>query len=356
MNRRTFLHTSLAAELVRSSSFSLSLAAATAPALLAAASPRRIKLGFLGVAHSHADGKLKALQSSPDWELIGIAESDPKLRAKHESKNLRFLSPGELLRDTEVIAVESAVRDHYRHAKLALAAGRHVHVEKPPAVTLSEFRELVELARSKGRLMQMGYMWRYHPGFIAILDAAKNGWLGQVSLVRGAIDSSYAGAARTELAEFRGGGMFELGCHLIDAVVRLLGKPDKVTPLLRTHGATDSLVDNALATFEYPHALATISVNLMHPGAGAHRFFEVVGTNGTALMRPLEQPTLQFDLAKAAGPYTKGIQTLTLPKYERYVPEFADLADAVRRARPLTVTPETDLVVHESLLFACAMI
>ena len=222
------------------------------------------------------------------------------------------------------------MRDHFRHAKAALAAGRHVHVEKPPTVALGEFTELVELARRGQRLMQMGYMWRYHPGFAKIFEAVRAGWLGDVSLVRGAIDSHYPGAsARKALAEFRGGGMFELGCHLIDQVARLMGRPQKISTTLRTHGGSDGLADNALAVFEYPKALAFVHVNLLRPGAGAHRYFEVVGTNGTAFMRPLEAPTLTLDLAKPAGPYAKGMQTIPLPAYPRYIPEMADLADAV---------------------------
>lgn len=341
MNRRTFFRTTAV------------LAAVPA---FAAETRRKIKIGFLGTSHSHGPGKLKAVMNSDDWELIGIAEESAKLREAHLKNGLRVLSAEEVVRAAEVVAVESDVKDHYRHAKLALAAARHVHVEKPPTVKLAEFRELVELARQQNRLMQMGYMWRYHPGFAKIFEAVRNGWLGEVSLVRGAINSLYAAdSGRAALAEFRGGGMFELGCHLIDQVVRLLGAPQKVSTTLRTHGATDGLADNALAVFEFPKALGLVQVNLLQPGAGAHRAFEVIGSNGTASMRPLEQPVLTFDFAKAVGPYQKGTQSVPLPRYERYVPELADLAAAVRAGRALAVTSAEDLQVQEWLLKACEM-
>ena len=72
-------------------------------------------------------------------------------------------------------------------------------------------------------------------------------------------------------------------------------------------------------------------------------------------MQPIEPPTLTFDLTNSAGPFAKVTQTVALPRYERYAPEFAALADAVRNGRTLTVTPETDLTVHEWLLRACGV-
>ena len=54
-------------------------------------------------------------------------------------------------------------------------------------------------------------------------------------------------------------GMFELGCHVIDLVINILGSPDKVTAYFR-HSAPvdDALLDNMLAVFEYPRATATV--------------------------------------------------------------------------------------------------
>ena len=53
--------------------------------------------------------------------------------------------------------------------------------------------------------------------------------------------------------------MFELGSHMIEAIVRLLGKPTKVTPFLFTHGRfNDSFIDNSVAIFEYPRAIASV--------------------------------------------------------------------------------------------------
>lgn len=348
MNRRKFL----------TSTAGLATWAAFPPAIGAAESTRqKIKIGFLGAAHSHASAKVGLVRESPDFDLVGICEPDEETRRPYERAGTRLLSQRELLGACTVVAVESAVRDHARHAKLALEAGKHIHLEKPPADSLAPFKELQAIAREKQLLVQLGYMWRFNPGLVTALEAAQKGWLGDVYLVRAMINTQVAAARRPEWAEFKGGVMFELGCHLIDPIVRLLGRANSITPFLKKHGNfADHLADNTTAVFEYPKATAIITAATLQPNAMAHRSFEILGTNGTALVNPLEQPALQIDLAKAAGPYKAGTQTVSLPPYRRYVAEFVELAQAIRNKTSLAVTPEQELLVQETLLRACEML
>ncbi|MHA3770811.1 Gfo/Idh/MocA family protein [Verrucomicrobiota bacterium sgz303538] len=318
--------------------------------------PRKLRIGFLGVSHSHAAQKVKLVQQSPDWTLVGICEDAAPLRDNYGKQGIRQMSQEELLRECEVVAVESAVRDHVRHAKLALEAGLHLHLEKPPAHTLVDFVEIQRLAKEKQRLLQVGYMWRFNPGINAVLEAAKKGWLGDVHLVRATINTSHSPATRREVAEFPGGTLFELGCHVIDPIVRLLGRPTEVISHLQKHGNfDDALKDNTTAILQYPRATAIVTSLALQPNAGAHRSVEIIGSNGVALLEPIEQPTLTLDLAKPAGPYRAGARTISFPRYERFTDEFAALAAAVRDGQPLAVTPEEELLVQETLLRACKM-
>jgi predicted dehydrogenase len=246
------------------------------------------------------------------------------------------------------------VQDHARDAKLALSAGKHVHLEKPPADTLDAFRELVTLAREKGVLLQMGYMWRYHPGINTALEAARQGWLGEVHLVRGTINTQLSAQQRAEVARSRGGTLLELGSHLIDVLARLLGRPTNITSILKTHGPFgDHVADNTLAIFEFPKALGVIFSSTLQPHAGRYRSLEILGTQGTAVVNPIEPPGLVIDLARAAGPYQAGINTVPMPQYLRYVPELSDLAVKIREGKQLAISPEEDLLVQETLMRAC---
>jgi predicted dehydrogenase len=348
MNRRQFVQVSAAAAVVRAEPFSN----AETPS-----ASSKIKIGFWGAAHSHALGKWKAIQDNPHFELVGIADDSVEVRQTFKDIKPRFYTRQELLDQTQALVVDSAVRDHARDAQTALQAGKHLHLEKPPSATFAEFEKLVALAREKALLLQVGYQWRYHAGFEKVFEAVRQGWLGRVFFVRAVMNIDLAKERRAEWAEFHGGGMFELGSHMIDPVIRLMGKPDRVTSRLRNDsGLADDLRDNNVVVFEFPQAMAVITNVTWQPNAMEHRTFEVCGTNGTMTLQPIEPPALRLDLAKAAGPYRQGKQEIPLPlPYERYVRDFQNLADAIQGKKPLAVSTEEDLLLHEWLLRACEM-
>jgi predicted dehydrogenase len=330
---------------------SAGVAAAASSGLTAETAKQRIPIGFLGATYSHGPPKIQIALTSPDWDLVGVCDNSKAGREACAKLGAPIISQDELLQRARVIAVESDIPDHAPHALLALKAGKHIHLEKPPAMRLADMREIIKIAREKKLLLQTGFMWRYHPGFNAILEAARHGWLGEVFLVRGFISNSLPPARREEWSAFKGGAMFELGSHLIDATVRLLGKPKAVTPFLRKHGKfDDSLKDNNVAVLEYDRAIAVIINTALQAGVLPARSFEVLGSNGTAILQPIEPPDLTIDLAKPAGPYKRGVQKVPLPAYQRYEGDFAELAAAVRSERHLSVSLEDELLVAETLL------
>ncbi len=326
-------------------------------ATLRAADKPPINIGFLGASYSHAEGKLSVLRESPDFRLVGICETDPEVAGKVRALRIPLLSRDEVLHDSriQVIAVESPVRDHARDGRAALEAGKHLHLEKAPSDSFPAFQEIVNLARQRNLLLQVGYMWRYHEGINKVLEAAREGWLGPVYLVKATISNQLAPNRRADWSEFPGGIMFELGGHVIDPAVRLMGRPRKVTPVLHTDGGSDKLKDNTVAILEWDRAIGIIQSATMQPDSSRFRAFEVHGVNGSAIVNPIEPPSLLIDLHRPAGPYKAGPQPVSLPPYRRFVDDFAELAAAVRGERKLRVTPDEDLIVEETLLKSSGM-
>lgn len=313
---------------------------------------RRFKAGFLGASYSHAKDKIRLVGEHPAFELIGGCEDSARVRAAYP--NLRWLPRDELLRSSEVVFVESEVRDHGRDTLEAVRAGRHVHAEKPPSAQWEQMVEIVQVAREKNLLLQSGYMWRYHPGFDAIFEAVRNGWLGQIYQVQAHMSNLLGAAERPVWAEFKGGSFFEQGSHLLDVLIRLMGKPTSVSRIMRsTRG--DGLADNNLVTFEFPGAIGLITNSATQPRGGEHRTFEVRGTNGTITLKPIEPPLLQVDLLKPAGPYQSGPQQVPLPVFRRYEGDLHNLAAALRGPQKLKVSLDEELLVQEWLLRACGM-
>jgi predicted dehydrogenase len=330
----------------------------SALAAIAAADAPRVKIGFLGASHAHGSTKVKLVLASPRFELAGAAEDDASTRVMLEKNGVRLLTREQLLGDTNIqaIAVESQAKDHARDTLDVLNAGKHVHVEKPPAGNMKAMREIVALARRKNLLLQVGYMWRQNPGPNAVIEAVRKGWLGKVYFVRGSMNITITPEMRRDWARYRGGHMFDLNCHVIDFLVRLMGRPQKVSPFLRSDGGFgDKMNDNTLAVLEWRDALGVVNGAAMRPNPFLHRSIEVAGTNGTAILAPIEPPALTIDLAKPAGPYKAGRNAVRLAAYVRHEGEFQELADSIVNRKPLSVTLDEDLAVQETLLRASEM-
>lgn len=332
-------------------------------ALTAAAAPLRgaakpIRTAFIGASHSHTRGKLAVIKESAEYALAGVWDEEEVVRAAFAKQGETVLTIDQILKDPslQAVVVQSDTSDHARHAALALEAGKHVHIEKPPSLDVAAFRNLLDLAARKKLVFQQGYMWRHHPGFRKIAEAVRQGWLGEIYMVEAKINKTLDAERRPEWARFRGGQMFELGSHIIDQMVLLMGRPDRITPFLKKHGAfPDNLTDNTVAIFEFPRALGVVVGSALDPNGNRYRSFVVSGSNGTATMAPIEPPDLTLDLRAAAGPYQKGTQKVQLPKYRRFADDFVEFARAIRGEAPLLVSPHEDLVVQECIIEASGM-
>src|SRR5690242_19014143 len=114
-----------------------------------------IPAAVLGTGHGHALGKLRVLQESPEWEVVGVCEPDLELRAQREGEKgwagVRWLEPSELLGDARVrmVAVESEVPQLLQHARWVIDAGKHLHLDKPAGSDLPFFRAILDDARQQ---------------------------------------------------------------------------------------------------------------------------------------------------------------------------------------------------------------
>jgi predicted dehydrogenase len=151
--------------------------------------------------------------------------------------------------------------------------------------------------------------------------------------------------------------MFELGGHVIDPMVRLMGRPRNITVTLHKESTLDDkLHDNTLALLEWDKSIGTVHACTLQPDSSRYRAFEIFGTNGCAIVNPIEPPAMTIDLAKGAGPYQKGMQKIPIPPYRRFVDDFAELAGAIRGEHALRTTIDEDLLVEEALLRCCGML
>lgn len=334
----------------------LALLAGLAKADETAAKPR-IKVGQIGVGHAHAN-KLAVYRQSPDYEVVGIVEPDPKLRQQAETqaayRDLKWMTQEQLLNvpDLQAVLVETHVRDLLNVAETCIAAGKHIHLDKPAGESLPQYRRLLQSAAEQKLLVQMGYMFRYNPAVVLLREFLREGWLGDVFEVHAVMSKVVDPATRRQLGEYPGGIMFELGCHVIDLVIGVLGQPQKVTPFAQQIVKDDGLIDNMLAVFSYPQALASVKSSALEVEGFTRRHLAVCGTEGTFHIQPLDNPAAKVALSKPRGTYRQGVQEITFPKYARYVGDAADMAKIIRGEKPSDFSYEHDLIVQTAVLEA----
>ncbi|HEY8627408.1 MAG TPA: Gfo/Idh/MocA family oxidoreductase [Gaiellaceae bacterium] len=153
-------------------------------------------------------------------ELTWLADLAPELQEKFAARypNARVTGDfDELLADDELDAVVIAtpVPTHYELAKKALEAGKHVLVEKPPAMTATEMDELVALASGRDLVLMPGHLLLYHPGVIKLKELIDAGELGDVLCVYG--NRQNLGIVRTNE-----NALWSLGVHDLSVILYLL--------------------------------------------------------------------------------------------------------------------------------------
>ena len=153
-------------------------------------------------------------------ELAWVCDTDEERQAEYRSRYPHAGVTGEfaeLLADDTVQAVVIAtpVPTHFELAKQALEAGKHVFVEKPPAMRGAEMEELVELARERDLVLMPGHLLLYHPGLRVVKDLVDRGELGEVACVYG---------NRQNLGVIRSNenALLSLGVHDLSVILWLL--------------------------------------------------------------------------------------------------------------------------------------
>jgi predicted dehydrogenase len=318
----------------------------------------KVKYGQIGVGHAHAS-KLQVYRASPDYEVIGIVEPDADLRRRAQGaevyRGLPWMTIEQLLNQPglQVVGVETRVRDLLETAQRCIDAGKHVHLDKPAGESLPKYRRLLDEAARQHLAVQMGYMYRYSPAIVLLRDLLQKGWLGEPFEVHAVMSKLVNDATRRQLAEYPGGTMFELGCHLIDLVIGVLGPPDRVHAFPRHSAATDDdLADNMLAVLEYPRATATIRSSVNEVDGFARRHLTVCGSEGTFHIQPLDNPKAQVALRTPRGSYRPGYQEVTFPKFARYAADAAELAGIARHEQDPAYSYDHDFAVQKTILEA----
>lgn len=132
-----------------------------------------VGIGVMGTYHAQIYAGL------PGVRLVGVADPDPeRRRAIEQDLEVPAYPEAEaLLGKVQAVSIASPTLVHYPQVRMFLQAGVHVLVEKPITPTLSQAKELVNLAAQEGRVLQVGHVMRFYKAVNELPRMLKQPWM-----------------------------------------------------------------------------------------------------------------------------------------------------------------------------------
>jgi predicted dehydrogenase len=189
---------------------------------------------------------------------------------------------GDLLADPELeaVVVATPVPTHYDLARQALDAGKHVLVEKPPAMLAAEMDELVGIADERDLVLMPGHLLLYHPGVRKLKDLIDGGELGDVLCVYG--NRQNLGIIRRDE-----NALWSLGVHDLSVILYLLDEEPAETIALGRDFLTPGVEDVVFCYLRFPSGkIAHMHLSWLDPHK--MRRMTVVGTEKMVVFDDME--------------------------------------------------------------------
>lgn len=174
--------------------------------------------------------------------------------------------------DIDAVAIAAPAADHARLVLAAIAAGKHVFVEKPLALTVDDAMVCDEAARNAGVLLMVGHLLQYHPAFIRLVEMVEGGVIGELRHV--VSNRLNPGAIRTEE-----NALWSLAPHDFSMVLRLAGRQPSGVQALAARMVNADIPDQYIVLLRFGATL-TAHVNVSWVSPQKEHKLTVLGTTG----------------------------------------------------------------------------
>ncbi len=260
----------------------------------------KIRVGLIGYGFASKTFHAPLISGTSGMALAAVSSSDaskvhadwPAVQAVADAQAL-FDDPSLAL-----IVIPTPNDTHFPLAKAALNAGKHVVVDKPFTVTLSQARELEALAKAKGLLLSVFHNRRWDSDFLTLKTLLDQGTLGEVRYFESHFDR-FRPEVRNRWREQKGAGSgiwFDLGPHLIDQALQLFGSPVAINVDLAELRPGAQTTDYFHAVLTYPQRRVVLHASMLVAAESPR--YQVHGTRGSYVKYGLDP---QEDSLKAGA-------------------------------------------------------
>lgn len=239
------------------------------------------------------------IHTHPSLRLAAVVErhAEESQKVCPDVKVVRDLSTLLAMEDIHLVVITTPNPLHFRMAREALSAGKHVVVEKPFTSAVGEAQELIDLARDRELLLSVYHNRRWDGDFRTIRKVVEDGLLGEITEYEAHFDR-YRPALKPNAWKEKdapgSGLLFDLGSHLIDQALCLFGLPETIMADLQQQRPGSVVEDYFEVVLGYGECKAILKAGMLVREPGPH--FILHGTNGSFIkygMDPQEEALMQ---------------------------------------------------------------
>jgi predicted dehydrogenase len=327
---------------------------------------RQLRIACLGITHPHASTRVKVFRELEGVTLADAADDDERAGSFCKLYGLRERRVTDLLEDPgiDALLIHATGRRLGEYALAAVEHGKAVLVEKTGGSDPENIEPVVRAAEARGLVAAVGYNCRLARSVQQARSVLRSGVIGRVVSVN-AHAGAMAGAHTSELLNDPadlGGGLWIIGCHVIDIILATCGLPASVNARVSKYAdlsGADSREDGAAVIMNYPglQAVYDFSVHDPHEWYQTHRitYFGERGTLSVGIIPQwyelhLEAPAQDvpagitrwressFPVPWVRPDAQSNTEFLELANTSFFYPEAAAFVAAVREGEPPPVT------------------
>src|SRR4051812_12599468 len=234
--------------------------------------------------------------------------------------------------ELEAVVIATPVPTHYPLAKQALEAGKHVFVEKPPAMRAVEMDEAVTLAAERDLVLMPGHLLLYHPGVLKVKELIDRGELGDALCV-------YGNRVNLGIVRSNENALWSLGVHDLSVILHFLDEDPELATAQGSASIHPGVEDVVFCFLRFPSGkIAHMHLSWLDPHK--MRKMTVVGREKMVVFDDMEPERKVTVYEKSAGPHGELYSgDISIPKIETTEPlrrectYFLELIDGRHDAR-----------------------
>jgi len=242
---------------------------------------------------------LRNLAAIPDARVVVVADPDPEA-AEHGRLLARaeraVTDPLEAISDPAVdaVVIVTPTSTHATLIEAAVLQGRAVWSEKPIALDLAETTRIVDVVRRSGRPVQIGFMRRFDPGYVAAKARIEAGELGRIEQFRALSRDTYP--PTVEFLHHAGGIHLDMAIHDLDLARFLVGEVEEVSAwaavLADERFAEAGDHDTAVTLLRFVNGALGVVETARHSAWGYDIRTEVAGALGKVVVEDVQKTPL----------------------------------------------------------------